>query len=195
MNAVDYILDGLEAALELERELGVRVIECDRALLVPAGGARADDLPVPSVTAAPAGTSGVAATVRLSRPTASADNGRRPVLDYVFIHDRPLSPKGVEMMAKTITALGKTAETAPVVVAPPIPEARTYVFLGAKALAKYQPEVRLAENAWGKSAKGRDILLVRSPEEIVRFTTVTPAIKKIKQGMWTALKQLQRRMV
>ena len=30
---VDYILDGLEAALELERELGVRTVEIDRELL------------------------------------------------------------------------------------------------------------------------------------------------------------------
>ena len=35
MTALDYILDGLEAELALERELGVRFIECDRALLTP----------------------------------------------------------------------------------------------------------------------------------------------------------------
>ena len=34
MSAVDYILDGLAAELELERELGVRAIEIDRSLLV-----------------------------------------------------------------------------------------------------------------------------------------------------------------
>ena len=34
MTALDYILDGLEAALELERELGVRSVEIDRNLLV-----------------------------------------------------------------------------------------------------------------------------------------------------------------
>ena len=33
MDVVEYILEGLEAALELERELGVRTVECDRAVL------------------------------------------------------------------------------------------------------------------------------------------------------------------
>ena len=33
MDVVEYILDGLEAALELERELGVRSVEIDRGLL------------------------------------------------------------------------------------------------------------------------------------------------------------------
>ena len=35
MTALDYILDGLEAELALERELGVRSVEIDRALLAP----------------------------------------------------------------------------------------------------------------------------------------------------------------
>ena len=33
MTALEYLLDGLEAELELERELGVRVVELDRTLL------------------------------------------------------------------------------------------------------------------------------------------------------------------
>ena len=33
MTALDYILDGLESELALERELGVRVVECDRSLV------------------------------------------------------------------------------------------------------------------------------------------------------------------
>ena len=33
MEVVDFLLDGLEAALELERELGVRSVEIDRGLL------------------------------------------------------------------------------------------------------------------------------------------------------------------
>ena len=33
VTAIDYVLDGLEAELMLERELGVRAVECDRDLL------------------------------------------------------------------------------------------------------------------------------------------------------------------
>ena len=35
MNVVDYILEGLEAELALERELGVRLVDFDRGLLTP----------------------------------------------------------------------------------------------------------------------------------------------------------------
>ena len=97
------------------------------------------------------------------------------------------------MMAKIIPAMGQTPETAPVVVAPPIPNARFFVFLGRAALVKYMPGMRGEENRWLKSPKGKDVLLVKSPEEIVRFTTVTPALKKMKQDMWLALKTVRQR--
>ena len=35
MTALDAILDGFESALELERELGNRIVPCDRKLLAP----------------------------------------------------------------------------------------------------------------------------------------------------------------
>ena len=98
------------------------------------------------------------------------------------------------MMAKILAAMHQTVESAPIVVAPPIPEAKVYVFLGAAALAKYQPELRLADNSWGRSAKGKEILLVRSPEEIVRFATVTPAVKELKLKMWKALQEVMKRV-
>ncbi|MBO7482569.1 MAG: hypothetical protein J6U17_01610, partial [Kiritimatiellae bacterium] len=36
MTVIEYILDGLEAELALERELGLRTVECDRSLLASA---------------------------------------------------------------------------------------------------------------------------------------------------------------
>lgn len=178
MNAVDFILDGLEAALEVERELGVRTIEVDRTLLAPATA----DLP-PAKPVAPRAVASAPA------PTKSAPPAR-----LVFVHDRPLSPKAVEMMAKIVEALGQTVETAPVVVEPPIPNARVYVFLGFAALRRYMPELKLAENSWGRSPKGKDILVVRSPEEILRFSSVTPAVQKIKAEMWRSLKAVKQRL-
>lgn len=204
MTAVEYILEGLEAELELERELGVRVIECDRALFADVtplehGGSGAAGVPgvsrdsIAASGSRTSGDSGASGDSRTSGDSRLSAAGSSAPFDFVFLHERPLSAKGVEMMAKIVLALGKTAEAAPIVIAPPIPEARAYVFLGAKALAKYQPDLRLAENCWGKSAKGRDILLVKSPEEIVRFATVTPALQKIKQEMWRSLKGLRQR--
>lgn len=197
-----FVLDGLADYLELERELGVKTVEVDRALLTAthapkaeaatpsraASGAARDARPL----AKPAEPPRVGDGASDGRPR--AETGAKGLLDFVFIADRPLSPKAVEMMAKIVPAMGKTAETAPVVVAPPIPRARFFVFLGRAALAKYMPGLRGEENRWLKSPKGKDVLLVKSPEEIVRFTTVTPALKRMKQEMWLALKTVTQRV-
>ncbi len=183
-----FVLDGLADYLELERELGVKTVEVDRALLTAT--------PAPKAEAAttPRAASGAARPAAKPAEPPRAETGAKGLLDFVFIADRPLSPKAVEMMAKIVPAMGKTAETAPVVVAPPIPRARFFVFLGRAALAKYMPGLRGEENRWLKSPKGKDVLLVKSPEEIVRFTTVTPALKRMKQEMWLALKTVTQRV-
>lgn len=98
------------------------------------------------------------------------------------------------MVAKIITALGRTADNTPVVIAPPIPKAKIYVFLGFAALRKYMPSLKIEENTWGKSPKGKDMLVVRDPEEILRFSSVTPAVQKIKQDMWRSLKAVVQRL-
>ena len=194
VNVLEYVLNGLEQALELERELGVRTVEVDRGLL------DGEKCLVPSAVVPRA--SGVTAlgtrhqalgAISPALGTQHQALGTNPSL--VFIHDRPLSPGGVEMMAKIVTALGLTVDKAPVVVAPPIPNANIFVFLGFTALRKYMPGVRLEENAWGKSPKGKDVLLVKSPEEILRFATVTPAVKKMKEDMWRGLKAVKQRLL
>ena len=105
--SVEYVLDGLEAELELERELGVRVVEIDRALLSPSPAAAAVRAAVPP----PAADIRQPATVPEPQPANHAPLS--PSLDFVFLHDRPLSPGGIEMMAKIVAAMGKTAATAP----------------------------------------------------------------------------------
>ena len=172
MNALDYILDGLEAALELERELGARVVECDRSLLAPAPVSR---IP-PKVLRIPP---------KVSRPAAG---------DLVFLHDRPLSPAGIEMMAKIIGAMKRTAENSPIVVEPPMPRAKVLVVLGGRALKKYFPEQKAEPGQWFKTPGGRDVLVTYSPEYILRFGTVTPAVQKLKQDMWRSLKAVVQRL-
>lgn len=201
-----FVLDGLADYLALERELGVRAIEVDRALLAPGAPTvteGAAKLSVARGAATADRTHGTQTTHRTEKPapkavsepppTAATAPGAKGPFDFIFIADRPLSPRAVEMMAKIIPAMGQTPETAPVVVSPPIPNARFFVFLGRAALAKYMPGLRGEENRWLKSPKGKDVLLVKSPEEIVRFTTVTPALKKMKQEMWLALKTVRQR--
>ena len=210
-----FVLDGLADYLALERELGVRAIEVDRALLgaadrthgthttqrtgKPTEKAEALSAATPKAEAAqaatPPPTEAKPMPAAAKSPPAAALPSRATAgpFDFIFIADKPLSPRAVEMMAKIIPAMGQTPETAPVVVSPPIPNARFFVFLGRAALAKYMPGLRGEENRWLKSPKGKDVLLVKSPEEIVRFTTVTPALKKMKQEMWLALKTVRQR--
>lgn len=190
-----FVLDGLEDYLGLVRELGIRTVEIDRMLLEPAPrretAERKDPSPMGAVKPPKSSPRGLdkARVAETQGPV-----GTKALLDFVFIADRPLSPKATEMMAKIIPAMGKTPETAPIVVTPPIPNARFFVFLGRTALAKYMPGLRGEENHWLKSPKGKDVLFVKSPEEIVRFSTVTPALKKVKQDMWLALKTVMQRV-
>jgi len=116
------------------------------------------------------------------------------LLDFVFLHDRPLSAKGTEIIEKITVAMGKTSETAPVVHEKPIPRARIYVALGSGALKKWFPGRSASPGTWMKSDKGVDIFVTYSPEYFVRFTTVTPAVKKIKVDMWNSLKGVLQRL-
>ena len=201
MNALDYILDGLEAALELERELGVRVVECDRSLLTPASR-------LPSNVSRLSGEgletrdvrreTRVGLETRDERPAANnrtieQSNGRT-IPDLAFLHDRPLSPAGIEMMAKIIEAMKRTAENSPIVVKPPMPRAKVLVVLGGRALRKYFPEQKAEPGQWFRTPGGRDVLVTYSPEYILRFDTVTPAVQKLKQDMWRSLKAVVQRL-
>ena len=199
---MEYVLDGLEAELELERELGVRAVEIDRALLSP------------PPAAAPTGRAGVpppaAAAVRAAVPPPAADI-RQPAtvpepqpanhaplstsLDFVFLHDRPLSPGGIEMMAKIVTAMKKTPESAPIVFNGERPAAKAYVLLGSGALRKWLPGVKGAPGEWVKDQAGNSYLVTYSPEFILRMGPPTPAVKEIKMKMWTSLKGVMQRVV
>ena len=194
MEIVDYILDGLEAALELERELGVRTVEIDRSVLTApevrrmpeVGGTGVSPVRPPATSPAPA------------RPAADAERAGRPFhhggADLVFLHDRPLSPQGVEMMAKIVTAMGRTVDTAPIVVVPPAPKAKVVVILGGRAMKLYFPEMKAGPGQWVRTPEGQDVLVTYSPEYILRFGTVTPAVQKLKQEMWRSLKAVVQRL-
>lgn len=189
VTALEYILEGLEAELALERELGVRVIECDRSLLVPPPDKVASPAEPPPPIAKPAAPA-VAAPARPKPPAPEGD----AVLDFAFLHDRPLSPECADMMDKIVAALGKTSETAPVVSSAPLPCAKAYVVLGGLALRKWLPGVNAAPGQWVSSELSPNILVTYSPAYILRFKTVTPTVQKIKKEMWTSIKSVLRRI-
>ena len=97
------------------------------------------------------------------------------------------------MMTKIVEALGQTFETAPIVTEAPVPKAKIYVILGGLALRKFQPKLKGVPGQWLKTERGADVLVTYSPEYILRFKTVTPAVKKLKTDMWHALKEVARR--
>ena len=194
--SLEYVLDGLESELELERELGVRVVEIDRALLSPPPAAaptgRAGVPPPAADVRQPATDSELHAANR--EPPAARHEPPTDSIDFVFLHDRPLSPGGIEMMAKIVTAMKKTAETAPIVFNGERPAAKAYVLLGSGALRKWLPGVKGAPGEWVKDQAGNSYLVTYSPEFILRMGPPTPAVKEIKMKMWTSLKGVMQRV-
>ena len=174
MTALEYLLDGLEAELELERELGVRVVELDRALLFSPPSSSTPQLP--------------------NSPTPPLPHSSTPSLSFAFLHDRPLSPSGIEMMAKIVTAMHETPESAPIVFNGERPPAKLYVVLGSEAMKKWYPGMRGAPGQWLRGRDGEDVLLTYSPEYLLRFGAATPALMKLKREMWTSLKGVMQRV-
>lgn len=216
MTPLDYILDGLEAALALERDLGTRSVEFDRTLLEQAVPQREKAAPLPSVVpqrtepppslpptspvvvaprATPAQTS-MSATPPVQNPASvpPAPTSADAVFDFVFLHDRPLTGAGAEMISKIAAAMRHTSATAPVVVEPPRPKALVYVVLGDRALKKWFPGLRAGPGMWIATGEGDEALVTYSPNYILRFGEVTPAVRKIKSDMWTSLKGVLQRI-
>lgn len=185
MTALEYLLDGLEAELELERELGVRVVELDRALLATQSAPSPARAPSPSPSNYDSHS---------SSNSNSHSNSSSPSISFAFLHDRPLSPSGIEMMAKIVTAMHETPESAPIVFNGERPPAKLYVVLGSEAMKKWYPGMRGAPGQWLRGRDGEDVLLTYSPEYLLRFGAATPALMKLKREMWTSLKGVMQRL-
>lgn len=98
------------------------------------------------------------------------------------------------MIAKAIVAMERTVETTPVIVAPPLPKANVYVVLGGLALKTFFPGVKGGPNDWCRMPDGAEVLITYSPDFILRFGEVTPAVKQMKQSMWQSLKAAKQRI-
>ena len=188
MTALEYILDGLEAALALERELGVRSFELEEGLTRVPGAERAPGTFEPEtapVVAAPVSAS-ADGSARAAHSTAAAQ--------MVFLHDRALDGAGAEMIAKITAALGFTPKEAPVVWDGALPDAKIYVVLGARALRQWLPTQHGSPGMWVEASNKRPALVTYSPNYFLRFKEVTPAVKKIKAEMWQSLKAAAARL-
>lgn len=207
--AVDYILEGLAQALDLERACGQRTVEIDAAFLRSLTGTSPKTVkpaaPAPKPMAAPAPKPPVAAAPSpkplppraavppkpVPPPPAIAADGALP---FVFLHDKALTPAGVEMMAKIVLAMKATPETAPIVFTGELPPARVYIVLGSLALRKWFPGQRGAPGQWLRVGAGQDVLVTYSPNYILRFPTVTESVMAIKKSMWKSLQSVMLRV-
>ena len=199
MTALEYLLDGLEAELELERELGVRAVELDRALL--ATPQLPSPVRAPSASSSNSHSHSSSSSNSSSRsnsnsnsPTPPLPHSSTPSLSFAFLHDRPLSPNGIEMMAKIVTAMHQTPESAPIVFTGEKPQAKIYVVLGYEAMKKWYPGMRGSPGQWLRGRNGEDVLVTYSPEYILRFGAVTSELTKLKRNMWTSLKGVMQRI-
>lgn len=187
MKDLDEILDGFTSALELERELGVRTVEMDRALLkTPASVTR----PVPEIADATGRIPCEETPCEKAPPLPSPSS---PQADFVFLHHRRLTEEGNAMMAKILVAMKRTAEESPIVIHPPAPPAKAYVVLGSFALKMFFPDRDGMPGDWIDLAEGAKALVTYSPEYILRFRDGAPAQIEAKRKMWNSLKEMMAR--
>ena len=98
------------------------------------------------------------------------------------------------MMAKIVTAMKKTPDTAPILFAGERPKAKAYVLLGSEALKKWLPGMRGAPGQWIKDSSGGEYLVTYSPERLLRMAPASEALKQAKVAMWTSLKGVMQRV-
>jgi len=190
----DAILGAFEKALELERELGVRTVECDRALLVPlrpeviaaevkvesgAGGVRPLPNPAPSV---------VGGDAPAPRPAAK----ETALVDFAFIAAQRPQGAAAELLTKMVAAMGYTLDKVTLVESASAvavkPRARVYVVLGSDAFKIFAPGQRAALGMWTQVAEVPTVVTY-SPARIISYFGKDPeGLMKAKRQIWSDLK-------
>jgi hypothetical protein len=195
MDIFDQILENLE----LERDLGMRTVEIDRALLVPPSAVSAAPPPPPKPAApasAPADTKvevpppSSAGPVPVQEPPAASPSraaSPTPQCDVAFFTGRPLSPAGQEAMTKTFAAMRRIRPDTTIRLNEEC-SARVIVLLGSDALAKRLPAARPIRGAWVDVA-GTPAIMTFSPDYIfTHFQDGSPNMNKAKLEMWNDIK-------
>ena len=206
MNA-EEILEGLERALELERELGTRVVEIDRSLLAfpppeapSAAVVAAKAAPPPQAGAAVARPRPAPAAVSASR---AQPNPNAPSSDLVIVAASPAELQGVagELLLKMLGAIGRDLGSAPVEVAGPDLAQRVaarsptiVVMLGRDACRALLPSQRIGKGEW-VAFGGALAAAIPSPAFMLRFYADKPAeLNKLKRDAWNTLKLVRDRL-
>ena len=200
MDIFDQILENLE----LERELGTRTVEIDRALLVPPTVEKALKAePVPKAPAQapnppPAMLRTETRNVQVSQPPPApqsrpqaadsipvAPKSSAPQCDIAFFTGRPLSPAGMEAMEKIFAAIRKIRSDV-VICLNEERKAKVYVLLGSDALKKRYPAAKAVRGGW---VDGEPAIMTFSPDFIFsHFQEGSPRMRDAKMDMWNDIK-------
>lgn len=208
MITLEDILDGLEEALALERELGASAFEVDRALLVAPPAAekrenqeRPEKPEKPEIPGKPGKPDKPEQPEKPKLPEkpeipAEPEKPASPVrgeYEFAFLADGILSPDARVMMEKVAAYMGKTLETAPLVCDGGLPHAKIHIVLGSTALKKWFPGKRAAPGQWFDAGGGAEAVVTRSPDRVLKATT-KETLLDLKKEMQAVFKTVLQRI-
>ena len=202
MDIYDQILENLE----LERELGTRTVEIDRALLLPPKpesasaepaadkSASKPETPMPQPAAISPQPAAPSPQPVVATPVASTPSAPSPAApnssggcDIAFLTGRPLSPAGAEAMAKTFAAMKRIKPDIQVALNESR-KSRVIVLLGSDALKKLLPTARPVRGQWIQ-INGVPAMMTFSPDYIFsHFQAGSPHERQAKSEMWEDIK-------
>lgn len=193
------LFDQIIEALELERELGTRTVEIDRALLVapsrenpPAAikeRAVAAEKPAPAAALTPPATPAKAAPAPESGNAVRAAMG--DVRDFAFFTGKPLTPAGEKLFGKMVAAMGYTLDRVRVNEDAP---AKIIVLMGSDALRAHAPQAKKMRGQWFDIG-GVPAVTTFSPDYILsHFIPDSPEMKTAKGETWSILKSALARL-
>lgn len=186
------IFDQILEYLELERDLGTRTVEIDRALLVlPQPEPAAPPPPKPRTESAePAVTVPVRAApapAQTAPAPAPSPEASLPRCDIAFFSGKELSAAGMEMMAKISAAIGKIRSGVTVCLNEER-KAKVCVLLGSDALLKRLPSSRPVRGGW-VTIGDTPAIMTFSPDYILsHFREGSPNMDRAKREMWSDIK-------
>ncbi len=196
MDIYDQILENLE----LERELGTRTVEIDRALLLPPKPQAETPTPQPEPRTPQPEPHISQPETRNQKPEPILPPASVPAApdasescDIAFLTGRPLSPTGMEAMEKTFAAMRQ--------IKPDIQVAlnenrkpRVIVLLGSDALKKLLPTARPVRGQWIQ-INGVPAVMTFSPDYIFsHFQAGSPRERQAKVDMWRDIKSALARL-
>ncbi len=178
------ILSAFEDALELERELGTRTVEIDRALLRMPPPAASASVSAPSAPNGVNGSNGVNGLNGANGLNAVKGEKDEPSADFAFLLECEPEGEVAELLPKMSAAIGYGPDGVKI----NDPSARVLIVLGSDALRKWIPGVLARPGQWVQRGD-TPALVTASPTKTYRFLGHRPEkIRALKLRLWADLK-------